>query len=596
MISQKSKQPERPKKWGVIAVKDRFAELMRHIVNDLNGEEQEEMLRYCAKRIEEGSKRMNPQCMFRYRNAKSRTNIMRKVTKKSDNPLSQVASDNLDVLGRRSQPPGGQLEGEAQERDGDRGHKSTDATQAKIPRQLQRNDDSATGGKASTKRQGDAVYHDTNPAKRRKPSSSRTEPDEVIEHLTGHATIRTEKVETTPRAVVEGVIQVVQRSLFYETQKAEITTALTLIGRIVGDEGAHNFRELYREYHQATAKGRLVGTATAKRCDEFANALGEIGCPTFSGIFRSWGSICHVFDNKPDPSSLGRCQHLRQLWAYAELVRGWEATNIKHCVKNAASDAAIELQTLLASTHFREYLQEHPQLMLKGVKRQDQLTSYIADQLKVNKKIFTTTVIRYKPLSILAARFGPGILAFLPKANLLSLCNSLHVKAGSKDAVAPGEQLFNLVITTADAQLPGFKELCNKANNDLVAPIISGRPLPTNFAASLLEAGRIKEFKAARPWELLAKGSRGVARVAEIQENGREEAGQLNRPAGNPVAGVETDKADAADMADHSAGNTHPAMADKRNGAATDRSGRSTSTTVHLRGNDKPDEAAPTLE
>lgn len=307
-----------------------------------------------------------------------------------------------------------------------------------------------------------------------------------------------------PHSIAQDVLQQLSRDPTLHQLRGEVTASLSLLGHIFGDKGCDNFRNLYREHHQALRRG---GLTAAKLSATVAHELDELGCPTFSRLVGIWGAL------RREEVYSRRCSDVRQLHAYLELVRVWESTNIKNCTQ------ADELVILRNSPKFQAFLDRRKLRGKQGVTHQSQLTSFIADQLEISKRNFALTVHRYKPLAILARYFGDGILAFLPRSKLLPRFRQLHVKSEDDGGGQKGGLAFCTVIEKVISLMPGITELCALSEQSLVRPILEGSDLPPTLGTSYLDSGEKHAFQTHDVWGLVAAGGVGMTRRVEELTN-----------------------------------------------------------------------------
>lgn len=353
------------------------------------------------------------------------------------------------------------------------------------------------------------------PAKRIRTAHPRTT-QTLIEDLQDQAPLILRSQTFHPRSIAQEVLEQLSRDPTLHQLREEIRASLSLLGHIFGDKGCNNFRNLYREHHQALRRG---GLTAAKLSTTVANELDELGCPTFSRLLGIWGAL------RRDEASSRRCIDVRQLHAYLELVRVWESTNIKNCTQ------ADELEILRNSPKFQDFLDRRKLRRKQGVTHQSQLTSFIADQLQISKRSFALTVHRYKPLAILARYFGDGILAFLPRSKLLSRFRQLHVKSEDDGGGQKGDLAFCTVIEKVISLMPGITELCALSEQSLVRPIIEGGDLPPTLGTSYLDSGEKDAFQTHDVWGLVEAGGLGVARRVEELTNASAEKSGSGRAA-----------------------------------------------------------------
>jgi hypothetical protein len=205
-----------------------------------------------------------------------------------------------------------------------------------------------------------------------------------------------------------------------------------------------------------------------------------------------------------------RCKDLRHLKAHLEIVRIWDSINLKD------GKQTEELNKLRASPQFQQFLGEKGLRGQRGLTQQSQLTSFIAYKLGIPNNKFTITAFRYKPILILARYFGDGVLAFLPRAGLLTLFKQLHIKTEGRRGRDKGELVFCSVMEKMIEKVPGITELCSQALNSLVEPILQERDLPPTLGLKLLQAGDIQAFQSAGAWELVTDGANLLPRVEEV--------------------------------------------------------------------------------
>lgn len=366
---------------------------------------------------------------------------------------------------------------------------------------------------------------DENPSdsdKRKEPPAKRirTAPPRItqslVEDLQDQAPLLLRSQTFYPHSIAQEVLEQISRDPSLHQPRDEIMASLSLLGHIFGDKGCNNFRNLYKEHHQALRRG---GLTAAKLSTTIANELDELGCPTFSRLLGIWGAL------RRDEASSRRCSDVRQLHAYLELVRVWESTNIRNCTQ------ADELEILRNSPKFQDFLDRRKLRRKQGVTHQSQLTSFIADQLQISKRSFILTVHRYKPLAILARYFGDGILAFLPRSKLLSRFRQLHVKSEDDGRGQKGGLAFCTVIEKVISLMPGITELCALSEQSLVRPIIEGSDLPPTLGTSYLDSGEKDAFQTHDVWGLIEAGGLGVTRRVEELTNAsaeKSDSGEAN--------------------------------------------------------------------
>lgn len=239
-----------------------------------------------------------------------------------------------------------------------------------------------------------------------------------------------------------------------------------------------------------------------------------LGCPNIERLVRTWAMVSRNDTYKP------RARELRRLQGRLDLIQLWE----RICRKDGPYREEVEL--LRRSDGFQRFLDEAGLRGRKGVTRQSQLTSYLTQRLGLtSNKIFSNTIARYWPVSILVTCLGDGVIAFLPYTGLLRHLRLLRIKtapsagpAGARASARQAEAVFQRVIEGLLREFPVAKDLCRLAQESVVEPILRGRSLPCTAGQDLLEEGRRREFASIGVWNLVEAGGAGAEMTDWVEE------------------------------------------------------------------------------
>lgn len=333
--------------------------------------------------------------------------------------------------------------------------------------------------------------------------------------------------------------------------EAEATACVTLLGNaFLGKQGTTHLRSIYREYYQSwTKKGSLLAAQTS---GSFATELGSLGCEKLSQLFNIWAGL------KQSEGLPTKCRDLQTLVAYVELVRVWESFNVK-------KTQADELARLQKSPKFQAFLDAN-KLRGRGVKQQDQLTSFIAQQLQMTNKQFTLTVSRYRPLAILTKLLGNGILGFLPLSGLLRVFSKLRGTGHDR-----GEAILTSAINIAKSIMPELTQLCDSVQESILHPILATKPLPPTTGLGFLVAGNKAEFDNLSIWELVDGDNLPTSTQPRVKELGSDvvpDGDQDETPGGADSRGAPADAADRRGQGAEEAGGDAGRGPRNDNGAA----------------------------
>lgn len=309
--------------------------------------------------------------------------------------------------------------------------------------------------------------------------------------------------------------------------EVEAAACVTLLGNaFLGKQGTTHLRSLYREYYQSwTKKGSLLAAQTS---GSFATELGTLGCEKLSQLFHIWAGL------KQSEGLPAKCRDLQTLVAYVELVRVWESFNVK-------KTQADELSRLQKSPKFQAFLDAN-KLRGRGIKQQDQLTSFIAQQLQITNKQFTLTVSRYRPLAVLTKLLGNGILGFLPLSGLLRVFGELRGTGHDR-----GEVILTSAINIAKSIMPELTQLCDSVQESIIHPILATTPLPPTTGLGFLVAGNKTKFDNLSIWELVDGDNLPTNTQPRVKELGSDvvpDGDQDETPGGADSRGAPADAAD----------------------------------------------------
>ncbi|KAK3983795.1 hypothetical protein QBC44DRAFT_313786 [Cladorrhinum sp. PSN332] len=287
-----------------------------------------------------------------------------------------------------------------------------------------------------------------------------------------------------------------------KARKAEeeiILASLYLLSQIFGDEGLDRCRSLYKEHYKMFCHNNFA--SEIERAEKAKADLEELNCPNLSRLMDCWVTM------RAEEADKSRTRDLRYLKATLDLVRTWETISSK-------VGAQGEVDTVLSSELFSNFIKFNGLENAKGVTRRSQLTKFISSQLGISSRKFTKTVSRYKPIAILVRYFGEGILAFLPRAGLLRHFKALQIKYANSQDQCQGEIIFCKIIEKMLDQYPRFKELCGLANDNAIGPITSRHILPHTTGLKLLEEKNDAVFDKTDIWYLISPADR----VTEIHD------------------------------------------------------------------------------